>query len=243
MSKIQKIALFLITLWAVAIWSGFYIKKSNAAVQWAEFIPSNAFAQWEAEGRLNLIDSLLYDEVLVSYRKNWGKGDKDLIALADYIINLQMNAYGIKSLKPAKLKIIPMTGNANGFYAVDEKVIFLNDLMKWTELPIERFFEVVLHENMHHILTYAIKSMDKKDLLYSDFKGFYYSGMASKEMQHHDIHNNPQELVAYQSQRAGRYVGLFHSDLSVWAISERTKEINEISKILNYSDFSSSQAF
>ena len=42
----------------------------------------------------------------------------------------------------------------------------------------------------------------------------------------HDL--NPQENVAYRTQRAGRYVALNHRDLSTWNISTRMQEIRAI---------------
>jgi hypothetical protein len=41
---------------------------------------------------------------------------------------------------------------------------------------------------------------------------------------------NPQELVAYRTQRAARYAGIIDSDLSTWEMSARMQEIRVLTK-------------
>jgi hypothetical protein len=45
---------------------------------------------------------------------------------------------------------------------------------------------------------------------------------------------NPQELVAYRTERAGRYAGILDGELSTWEMSARMQEIRALKKKANY---------
>lgn len=204
------------------------------------------FWQWEAQGRLQLIDAIMADESLVNDRNNWMETPKtaeEIETRVEYLLDAQMAAYDVLGKFPnAKVKFMPLRGDANGLYIPQEQTIYLNSRMKWEELPYERFVEVILHENMHHIMTRMISAMDKEDYLYGDFmalaRAAYFhdaNGMA------HDVRDiyqvNPQETVAWSVQRAARYAGIIGSDLSAWEMSARTQEIRAISERAGFEGF------
>ncbi|PCI00994.1 MAG: hypothetical protein COB76_02320 [Alphaproteobacteria bacterium] len=200
---------------------------------------TNNFWKWEARGRLNLIDFLLGDEKLTALRKEWSNGDfgqDSLLKTAHHLITLQNKAYKAeKRFPPAKISFIPLRGDANGLYIPQEQTLFLNSRMKWADLPYERFVEVVLHENMHHIMTRMGAHLDRNDRLYGDFisltRAAYFhdaSGMAQDQSDIYQV--NPQELVAWRTQRAARYAGILDSDITAWEMTTRTQEIRVIRK-------------
>lgn len=197
------------------------------------------FWQWEARGRLALIDAIMGDEALVSDRRNWTKVQKtpdDVMERVDHLLDLQMAAYGVLNAFPkAEIKYIPLRGDANGLYIPQEQVIYLNSRMKWENLPYERFVEVILHENMHHIMTRMSSALAKDDVLYGDFtalaRAAYFhdvNGMAQDVVDVYQV--NPQETVAWSVQRAARYAGIIGSDLSAWEMTARTQEIRAITE-------------
>jgi hypothetical protein len=194
------------------------------------------FWKWEAEGRLNLIDAMIDDEVLVSARNNWAEARINLDQKAKHLIDLQMKAYGFDGqLEAAMVEIIPLRSDANGLYIPSDRTIYLNSKMQWEELSYERFVEVVLHENMHHIMTFAMSVFSEHDPLRQDFmaltqSAFFHKshGMGNDRVEPANV--NPQELVAYRTQRAARYAGIIGSDLSTWEMSARTQEIRVLTE-------------
>lgn len=198
---------------------------------------TNNFWKWEAQGRLTLIDFSLDDEALVSFRQNWQKERLDQAQLLEstrYLIDMQNKAYGVEGrFEPAELKFIPLRGDANGLYVPQEQVIYLNTRMKWDQLPFERFVEVIFHENMHHIMTRMGATLDRHDFLFGDFasltRAAYFHGSIGMAQDSTDLYQtNPQELVAWKTQRAARYVGIFGSDLDALEMTARLQEIRRI---------------
>lgn len=197
---------------------------------------SDQFWEWEAQGRLALIDHVLDDERIVKARKTWNTKEHDtesITAEAMHLITIQNASYDAEDhLQPPRVKFIALRGDANGLYVPEEETIFLNSKMQWNALPFERFVEVVLHENMHHIMTRMGTVLSASDILYNDFRLLERSayhhiiGMAQDTQ---DVYQaNPQELVAWRVQRAGRYAGIIGADLSVWEMTNRTQEIRGI---------------
>ena len=210
---LKIISLCAITLWSVTVWASYFDAKYNHIPDNYEL--SDDFWAWEAQGRLNLIDAIIDVEF-----------DGDLNELAQKLITLQNDAYGVE-IKAPKLRFVQMRPEANGLYVPADKTIYLNAKMDWNALSIERFAEVILHENMHHILTHS--GIEQDDFKYLSAVGFHHHELAMD-----DKILNPQEHVAYRTQRAGRYVGLNQRDLSTWEISARIQEIRAIKSRANH---------
>lgn len=251
MTKIKVASLLLLSLWSLWAWHGYFQKKNATQTVIVSISDdeamvvsdthsvarlTNNFWEWEATGRLALIDSLLDDEALVQTRRRWMIDKTNLMDKANHLIDLQMKAYGLDGLiKRADVQLIPLRGDANGLYIPTDGTIYLNSKMQWQSLSFERFVEVVLHENMHHIMTYAITAFSEKDPLRGDFEAlvqaaFFHKthGMANDQVEPQTV--NPQELVAYKTQRAARYAGIIGSKLSAWEMSTRTQEIRVIKR-------------
>lgn len=252
----KAIALLAVTVWTASIWLSYADKKNQAESQAEEAyiyqsaelpqIPqpkepksflTQAFWQWEAKGRLRLIDMLLEDEQLAEARNNWQTDRDNLEKMARHITDIQLQAYAMDGrLQPVIIEFIPLKGDGNGLYKPQQATMYLNTKMQWDHLPFERFLEVVLHENMHHIMTTGHKAFGDQDVLKPDFKALaevaYFhqaGGMAQNGREMPQV--NPQELVAYRTQRAARYAGILGSDtLSAWEMSTRMQEIRVISK-------------
>jgi hypothetical protein len=246
MSKIQVILLVALSVWSFTMWMGYFDKKNTANIVVVEVeddtvIEADArkfkalspdFWTWEAQGRLKLVDILLDDETLTTARLNWKQNNPEALKnLAVHATNLQLKAYGFyEGLKPATIQIIPLRGDANGLYVPTEASIYLNSKMQWGGLPFERFMEVVLHENMHHIMTRGITAMSENDPRRDDFESliaaaFFHdmTGMANDNQRMYQV--NPQELVAYNTQRAGRYAGIMGAGLMPGEMTARMQEI------------------
>lgn len=186
---------------------------------------SDQFWEWEAAGRLRLIDAVL-DENLDRARQ-----EKDIHDFALSLIRYQMAAYHVDGrMDFPRVVVTSLRGDANGLYVPQERTIYLNAKIKWDELPTERFLEVVWHENMHHILTHLGETMAKNDPLWTDFFNLSYAAyfhreakIANNNVEPHQT--NPQELVAYRSQRAARYAGLLQASLTAEHVSQRMAEI------------------
>ncbi len=206
---LKILSLTVLTIWSAAVWASYFNLKDNQIP--LDYELSEKFWQWEAQGQLNLIDNVLDVPI-----------DNDLLVMANTLIKLQNKAYNVDIIAP-KIIFMALRGEANGLYVPEDKTIYLNTKMDWNELPIERFAEVVLHENMHHILTHS--GIESDDFKYLSAVGFHHHTLA---MDHKTL--NPQEYVAYQAQRAGRYVGLSQQNLSTWEISALMQEIRVIQK-------------
>lgn len=225
---IKYSALVLVTLASIYVWSLYFEKKNTPQIMVVDTQITDSFWKWEAIGRLNFIDTLLDNEILVKSRAGWGNSEINLQEYANDIAVLQIKSYGFsKKLKPAFIKFISLRGDANGLYIPSESTIYLNDRMQWKQLPFERFLEVLLHENMHHILTNGFMDFNENDPLRRDFEilnnvAFHQDG--------ENIKTNPQEMVAYRSQRAARYAGIIGNEISVWDMMARMQEIKSIKK-------------
>lgn len=252
MKIIKIVSLLILASWSIWAWKGYFQKKNtppNTIVisidgeadiivpeQKSKSHLTNNFWKWEAEGRLNLIDLMLDDEKLANNRNNWSDDKTDLRDKAKHIITIQLAAYGLHGkIKQPDIQLIPLRADANGLYIASDRTIYLNSKMQWQSLSFERFVEVVLHENMHHIITYAITAFDVNHGLRGDFEAlvqsaFVYTkhGMANENREPQNV--NPQELVAYRTQRAARYAGIIGANLSAWEMSTRTQEIRVIKR-------------
>jgi len=249
MSKLQIFMLLVLSAWSITMWVGYFDKQESANVVYVEVddetvLKADArkskalspdFWKWEAQGRLRLVDVLLDDKTLAQARTAWHQNNvESLKHLAVYVTDLQNEAYGFKGgLKPANIQIIPLRGDANGLYVPTEASIYLNSKMQWGGLPFERFMEVVLHENMHHIMTRGITAMTEHDPRRSDFESliaaaFFHdmTGMANDNQRMYQV--NPQELVAYRTQRAARYAGIMGAHLMPEEMTARMQEIRVI---------------
>ena len=210
---LKVISLCVLNLGSITVWASYFDAKDNYIL--ANYELSDDFWAWEARGRLALIDGVLDFEP-----------SDDLTATAHNLIQIQNTAYDVGITAPQVI-FTALRGEANGLYVPADKTIYLNTKMNWNDLPFERFAEVVLHENMHHILTHS--NMDRDDFKYLSVVGFHHHDFA---MDNKTL--NPQEYVAYRTQRAGRYVGLSQRDLSTWETSARTQEIRMIRLKANY---------
>jgi len=209
-----------LTLWSIGVWFVYFqkatdVSQANPMNISADYELSDNFWTWEAQGRLRLTDMVLD----INY-------EGDLKALANHMISLQNQAYNVTVDKPS-LKFIALRGDANGLYVPEDKTIYLNNKMDWRALSVERYAEVIFHENMHHNMTYGQPNEEEliRDFSYLSLVGFHHQDFA---MRVDEKEYNPQEYVAYRSQRAGRYVGLNYRDLSVWEITTRMQEIRAI---------------
>lgn len=244
------VALAIVSLWAASVWYERMKTPSAPATEVVSEVANNsdnneivfdhsqltdAFWQWEAEHRLALIDRLLDDEQIVLARTNW-KQHKNVMEVAKYLVQLQQEAYEVDALfHPPLITLIPMRGDANGLYIPQEKSLYINSKMQWNKLPFERFVEVVLHENMHHIMTQTGIHLSAENPLKQDFlalasAAFFHNsnGMAQDRL---DIPQaNIQELVAWRTQRAARYAGILDSNLSAWEMTTRMQEIRGLQK-------------
>ena len=251
MSKIQIIALISVSIWAVFMWIGYFDKKNTPIIvvvdepmdvdtAQASFKRgiSKDFWIWESQSRLNLIDALIEDKKLSYLRKHWNEDKEDLAEKANHLISFHLKAYGFKDkLEPPHVEFIPLRGDANGLYVPQDRTLYLNSKIKWQGIDFERFVEVVLHENMHHIMTYGHSVLSKDDPLYGDletlaYAAFFHGDMAQDTREIAQV--NPQELVAYRTERAGRYAGILDSDLSTWQISTRMQESKSLRKKAGY---------
>ncbi len=251
MLKLKIAALIAVSAWSFAMWQGYFEKKNTATTILIEVDGGNnvavspfqqtpkltqKFWKWEAAGRLRLIDTLIDDKALINARLNWTSERVDLDKKADHLIALQMQSYRLpETLEPPRVEIIPLRGDANGLYIPSERTIYLNSKMQWESLSYERFVEVVLHENMHHIMTYAMTVFSEEDPLRQDFlaltqSAFFHNhnGMGNDRVEPTTV--NPQELVAYRTQRAARYAGIVDAGLSTWEMSARMQEIRVLTK-------------
>jgi len=97
---LKIISLCAITLWSVTVWASYFDAKYNHIPDNYEL--SDDFWAWEAQGRLNLIDAIIDVEF-----------DGDLNELAQKLITLQNDAYGVE-IKAPKLRFVQMRPEANG---------------------------------------------------------------------------------------------------------------------------------
>ncbi len=233
MSKRQKIIIIFLSLWAVSMWGGYWYKMhdKNQRIEQALYHKiSDGFWEWESAARLRLIDDLLDNPDIVQMRRAWGAGDDiDLIAMAKTIMKIQNKAYGFDGgFNPARVALSSMRGDANGVYIANDKALYINNNIQWQHIDFERFVGVVLHENMHHILTNMYRDMDEDNKLYQDFETFAYIAAMHDELGQKSyamMTDNTQEKVAYQTERAARYAALNEANLSVWQITTRMQEI------------------
>ena len=247
MKIIKCTALLLMTLWSFSVWHAYFEKKSisrdvvvvqggltsDMALAYSQDEPlSDAFWEWEAAGKLNLVDRIIDDPVLMAARKENIRHKDDLHDVATKLIATQMKAYDVDNILPApKVVYTPLRGDANGLYIPIDKTIYLNKKMKWDQLRFERFAEVILHENMHHIMTHMHGLIRDDHPLRNDFEKLAMAAMTPYHLanDNHDVEIvNIQEFVAYKTQRAARYAGLQAADLSVWEMSIRMQEIRVI---------------
>ncbi len=253
MSKFQIFALLVVSAWSISMWVGYFDKKHMPEIITSEHdnytTPvatkadrrglSKEFIVWEAKGRLSLINEILDNSIITAARNNWIL-HTDILNVAKIITELQVKSYGFDdSFRPADIRVIQLRGDANGVYIPTDATIFLNDKMNWNNLPFERFVEVVLHENMHHIMTYAITYFDVDHPLRHDFEllaqaAFHHdhNGMANDRVE--PFNSNLQELIAYKTQRAARYAGIYDADLTAWEMSKRTQEIRVIKRLAEF---------
>ena len=239
MTRAQKIMLIAVTMFAIGAWGGFFYKKmqnhvtvitvDNTVESYkiakgaSVYQLTPLFWNWEAEGRKALIDMLLDDTYMTQAREDWQTGDKiDLEDLARHIMVIQAQAYNLNDITHARLVFTQLRGDANGLYVPEDATLYLNSKMRWDNLPFERFVEVVLHENMHHLLTKAVSSVDSRHTLYRDFMvmhlvGHYHTELAFEGQGRGDGHhakNNPQEHVAYQMQEAAALAGIWNASVN-----------------------------
>ena len=248
-------------LWSASIWLGYFDKGLNKEAEPVElgyepgvvtdgdlFLPaverpdprtalSEKFWQWEAQGRLALIDTIIDDEALTSYRREWvtsNKNKEDITNLIKHIVSVQMDAYNATDkFDAAEVSFIPLRGDANGLYVPQDKTIYINSRMSWKDLSFERLMEVVIHENMHHIMTTMYGILSDKDDLSNDFASLHraaffhdVTGMAQDSADLYQV--NPQELVAWSTQRAARYAGIMGAGLPSWDITARMQELRYV---------------
>lgn len=248
---IKWFLLIALSIWSISNWVTYFDIKNTPQVETvyvgsSERVeiatpPSKAltdnFWKWESVGRLTLIDKLLDDQKLTHARKEWGNYSiADLKNLALYITNIQRESYDFAArIKPAEIEMIPLRGDANGLYIPSESVFYLNSRVNWSNVPFEQFMEVVLHENMHHIMTHSISVLDENHYMYGDFQSLFSaafmhsgSGMAKDSREIYQV--NPQELVAYRTERASRYAGILDGDLHPEEMTARMQEIRAIRK-------------
>jgi len=243
--------LIALSVWSISNWATYFDRKNTETVEYvyqsdikevvietprAKSLTDN-FWTWESVGRLKLIDRLLDDPQLTQARQKWGDQTiSDLKKLALYTSNIQYESYDFASaLQPAGVEIIPLRGDANGLYIPTESTLYLNSRVDWANVSFERFMEVVLHENMHHIMTHTITVMDESHYMRGDFEALFSAAFVHKKFgmakDSHEVHQvNPQELVAYRTQRASRYAGIIDSDLSPEEMTARMQEIRVVRK-------------
>lgn len=257
MNLYKIIALVALTIWSCSVWHKYWEKKKlsqqthvvdNVSLGLNEDINKNiyqsqilsdSFWKWEAQGRIRFIDDALAHPIFTAARTDHNFEEGDLKSLAEDIIFYQMRAYGVHTtLEKPKIIFTPLRGDANGLYMPIGQTIYLNTKMKWHGLGFERFAEVVLHENMHHILTNRYKTLSKDNHLHSDFKFLAIAALSpnrlAQDQQSSRDTINPQELVAYKTQRAARYTGILNADLTAWETSARTQEIRVIQDTAGY---------
>jgi len=198
---------------------------------------SDSFWQWEAQGRLALIDYTIDDEILSSYRVNWeqqAKNKENITDLIEHIVAIQMQSYDVTDkFDAAYVDFIPLRGDANGLYVPQDKTIYINSRMEWDQLSFERLMEVVLHENMHHIMTSMHSILSKQDNLSNDFaslhRAAYFHDVTGMAQDSTDLYQvNPQELVAWSTQRAARYAGIMGAGLPSWDMTARMQELRYV---------------
>lgn len=226
------LTLAFLSLWSVTIWTS-YFDARQIVTEYQNNNLSEEFWQWEAQGRLNLIDLILDDPLITQAREN--REFLSPVELANYLIKVQKKAYGLpRDFQAGRLVFTPLRGDANGFYRPSEQIIFINSLMQWQDLPFERLIEVVLHENMHHILTHKIAYINQDANLYADFLILHRTAkQAETATDNHQNYSLLQETVTWSAQRAARYAGILSSvELSAWDMSTRMQEVRVLSKTL-----------
>lgn len=214
---VKIITLGIVSLWSIQVWA-LYFDAKNIVNRYQADSLSDAFWQWEAQGRLSLIDAVLYDNSEMA----------DLPDFAESLAVRQNEAYGMPAdFVPAKIVFTPLKGEANGFYAPEEGIVMLNSRMDWHSLPGRRLTEVILHENMHHILSHYAAYLDEDANLYNDFVSL---SMAARNPENPRL----QEEVAYRAQRVGLYASLgAGNDRSAWDVSALMGEINLVKETAN----------
>ena len=220
-------ALIAVSLWTFSIWTEYLNAQDNSQTQSPL---SQNFWKWEAEGRLKLIDSILDDEYIAKARQDFHKTNLEI--LAAHLVELQTHAYGMpENFKTPSVYFTPLRGDANGVYMPMDQAIYINAKMQWASLNFERFIEVILHENMHHILTFGHQAIGEGDMLFKDLELLRNVGLSpsDKNVMHRDL----QEDVAYRAERAARYAGIMNAGLSAWDMSTRMQEIRVIKEDAN----------
>ena len=258
MKYLKFIALMIVTIWSCSVWyKGAEKSKSSAYEEgltdasWqTNYAEKNmlsqslspGFWQWEAQGRLYLIDLIISDPEFTDLRNRENLDGVSLSNVVSRLIALQLQAYGMATtLTAPRIVFTPLKGEANGLYSPQDKSIYLNAKMHWNGLSFERLVEVVFHENMHHILSHQYPSLPSDHKLYDDFRlltwaAFRPDMLANENAVPDEAYLNPQEKVAYQSQRAARYAGIIGSNLSAWEMTARTQEIRVIQEQANISE-------
>jgi hypothetical protein len=233
MTRFQYIILGITTLCSLCIWAVVLYKKNTPTIEPITIVTdidaqsftvstagqtyalSDGFWKWEAQGRRRLIDNLIDDPKLTFARDSWGEGiavNDGLLNLANHLISIQFKAYQADpNMTIPDVILTSLRGEANGLYIPQDKAIYINTKMKWGMLPFERFVEVILHENMHHIMSWQSAHMDEADPLYNDFMalhlvGYHHRTQAMNVDKHG--HDNPQEWVAYKMQDVAGFAGV-----------------------------------
>ena len=244
MYYIKYYALAVLMCLTLIVWCNYFTKRNihqnsfmvevlttdkKADIVYQSTYLSDEFWQWEAKGRIQLVDLIMDEKQLNIERENTSRSKNNLNNLANKLIRYQLLAYGVETMiKPPKLIFTPLRLTANGLYVPSDKTIYINSKIKWEDLSYERFIEVVLHENMHHILTYIVDRIYEGHPLKKDFMKLAVAAQTSQTLANINkgvVAVNIQELVAYKAQRAARYAGITGNSLSAWEMSIRTQEI------------------
>lgn len=230
MSRNKIIILVMLSIWAISMWAMTF-KKAVTPIE-IDLTLSDDFKEWEVRSRLLLIDTIIDDVTMAKVRQHWHTNTIDLQSFAKMVIDIQNNAYGFRNISLPRIHFVTLRGDANGLYIPQDQTIYINSKMHWSDLPFERFVSVVLHENMHHIMTQGLDYFDDKNhSLYSDFVMLAHvaylaqNGLADNIVQGHS-NDNPQEWIAYRAQRASRFAGVLHSNLPSWDMSNRINELD-----------------
>ncbi len=206
--------LILLSLWSFKVWAAYF--ETKAFVENYHYKPtelSEGFWQWEAQGRLNLIDNLI--------AKNFHSEHKKLINYSYLLSYLQIQSYGLEGIiDPPRFVFAHLKGDGNAVYFHEDKTVYLNKRMNWKTLPPARFQAVVFHETMHHILSHYGAALNEDHPLYDDFQ---ILAEAAKYNNH--SHVNLQEYVTYRSERAALFSTLYVNDYAAYDVTLRMKEI------------------